>query len=226
MRTRYQVVDRLISKCEYLWRQYVLRDAFTIAHSQWVKDNGDERLRYDYTLDQNSIVFDLGGYHGEFAERIYELYGCEIYVFEPVKEFYDIIESKFDNNQKIHVFDFGLSDKDESIDINISDDASSIYQKEGKKEKIDLRSISSFVDTNAIERIDLFKINIEGGEFIVLPELIQSGLIKKIGDLQIQFHMFIDRAEERRAKIKESLSKTHKSTYDYYFVWENWTRHG
>jgi hypothetical protein len=45
-----------------------------------------------------SIVFDLGGYHGEFAEKIYNKYQCSIYVFEPVKEHFNIIRSKFSGN--------------------------------------------------------------------------------------------------------------------------------
>ena len=31
-----------------------------------------------------------------------------------------------------------------------------------------------------------------------------------------------DDSEEKRENIRKSLSLTHKLTYDYTFVWENW----
>jgi len=42
-------------------------------------------------------------------------------------------------------------------------------------------------------------------------------------NLQIQFHDFIiDNANERMENIQTQLAKTHKITYQYKFVWENW----
>ena len=68
------------------------------------------------------------------------------------------------------------------------------------------------------------KINIEGGEFSVLPNLIENNNISNINNLQVQFHNFIDDAENLRAKIRNDLSQTHELTYDYFFVWENWEK--
>ena len=33
-----------------------------LAIERWTKCNGDEIYRLDYDLDENSLVFDLGGY--------------------------------------------------------------------------------------------------------------------------------------------------------------------
>jgi len=35
---------------------------------RWFSDGGDYELRLDYNLDDESVVFDLGGYQGWFAE--------------------------------------------------------------------------------------------------------------------------------------------------------------
>ena len=32
--------------------------------SRWYEDGGNERFRFDYDLEQNSLVVDLGGYAG------------------------------------------------------------------------------------------------------------------------------------------------------------------
>ncbi|MDY0365403.1 MAG: FkbM family methyltransferase [Arcobacteraceae bacterium] len=204
-------------------RIYVLKDKFLLAAKQWFKDDGDNTHRLNYNLTQDSVVFDLGGYKGEFAERIVDRFDCNIYIFEPVKEFHTIIQEKFLSNNKIKAFNFGLSDKTEEIEISLSDDGSSVYRgKDNQKEMISLKSIKDFINENSISKIDLLKINIEGGEFAVLPELLNMDIIQNIKNLQIQFHNFVDNAEEKREAIRKQLSLTHKLTYDYYFIWENW----
>ncbi|MDC3244808.1 FkbM family methyltransferase [Gammaproteobacteria bacterium] len=207
-----------------LFKIHILKDGFLIAHRQWVNDNrdNDESLRYEYSLNENSIVFDIGGYEGEFAQKIFDRFGCTIYVFEPVKEYYHSIVKRFKNNPKIKIFDFGLSDIDEMRSITLSDNGTSVFIDKGEKENISLKSAADFLNKNDIESIDLLKINTEGGEFSVLPDLIENYKIHNIKNLQIQFHNFVPDAERLREKIRNDLKQTHHLTYDYYFVWENW----
>jgi len=65
---------------------------------------------------------------------------------------------------------------------------------------------------------------IEGGEYDLLEHLIKTKYIKRIKNLQVQFHDFVDQAQERMDNIQKELSKTHQLTYQYLFVWENWER--
>ena len=92
----------------------------------------------------------------------------------------------------------------------------------GGRQNIYLKSISDFINSNNIEFIDLMKINIEGGEYDVLNDLIQSNTIKKIKNIQVQFHKFVNKSKTKRKKIIKKLKLTHHRTYCYYFVWENW----
>lgn len=205
-----------------LFKIYILRDKFLLSTKKWFKDEGDKTLRLNYPLNEKSIVFDIGGYEGEFANDIFNKYKCTVYVFEPVDKFYQNICERFKDNPKIKIFNFGLSDKDEEVMISISDDASSVHTDIKNKEVIILKSINEFIFENKINYIALMKINIEGGEFQVLPALISSSFLKNIQNLQIQFHNFIPSSVEKRDDIREELQKTHALTYDYYFIWENW----
>lgn len=215
-------MNKYVSFIIRLFKTYVLRDRFLLSAKQWFKDDGDKTLRLNYPLNENSIVFDIGGYEGKFADEIFNKYQCTIYVFEPVDKFYKSICERFKNNSKIKVFNFGLSDKDEEMMISISDDASSIHKDADNKQKIRLKSINDFIIENKIQHINLMKINIEGGEFQVLPALIDSNFVANIENLQIQFHNFIPNSVEMRENIRKELGKTHQLTYDYYFIWENW----
>ncbi|WP_299888578.1 FkbM family methyltransferase [uncultured Lacinutrix sp.] len=190
----------------------------------WFEADGDNTLRLNYPLDKDSVVFDLGGYKGEFATDIYNTYESTIYVFEPILSFYNIIKNKFVNNSKVKPFQYGLAGEDHQMQISLTDNSSSVYIKSKDTETIKLKSIVNFIKANAIQHIDLIKINIEGGEYDVLESLIENSMLTYFTDIQIQFHDFIiPNAKERMQSIQKELAKTHKLTYQYEFVWENWT---
>ena len=81
---------------------------------------------------------------------------------------------------------------------------------------------ADFIAGQSISRIDLMKINIEGGEYDLLEHLIDSGVIGAIADVQVQFHDFVPHAEKRMEEIQRRLSETHELTWQYKFIWENW----
>lgn len=187
----------------------------------WLKIKGDRTLRLQYSIPAKSVVFDIGGFEGQWASDIYSMYKPNIYIFEPVVEFANNISKRFINNPDIKIFPFGLSNKDLKTKISLSSDSTSIYKK-GNEIDIVLKDITNFIKENKINDISLLKINIEGGEYDVLQRLIDTGLIKMIHNIQIQFHDFVPEATERMTSIRSDLSKTHKLTYQYDFVWENW----
>ena len=190
----------------------------------WFAVKGDQTLRLNYPLNKDSVVFDLGGYKGEFAADIYNKYQSTIYVFEPIQSFYNLIKQQFIDNPRIKVYQYGLAGQDQTMQISLTDNSSSVYIKSKLTETIQLKSIIDFIKTNNIDYIDLIKVNIEGGEYDVLEALIAHNMLPLFSDLQIQFHDFIiPNATERMKKIQAELSKTHQLTYQYEFVWENWT---
>lgn len=189
----------------------------------WFAVKGDETLRLDYDLNEASVVFDVGGYKGEFATLMVEKFNPTIYIFEPINAFFDIIKDKLCDNKKVHAFHYGLSGKDEEMKISLSENSSSVFLGGENVETIQLKSIVNFIKNNNITHIDLIKINIEGGEYELLESLIENECITYFKNIQVQFHDFLfDNAKERMNKIQESLSKTHELTYQYEFVWENW----
>jgi len=218
------LIKKLRNKTNYLYARYVKREPFLLEVSRWFSDDGDNTMRLDYPLTKDSVVFDVGGYHGDFAEVINQKYHCKVYVFEPVKEFYELCVKRFKNNSKVVCLNYGLSSKDECLDIGLAENASSFDSPhtEGNTQGVELRSVEGCVSDLNVEHIDLFKINIEGGEFEVIPALIHSGLIKSIQYLQVQFHDFVDHAEEKRKLIRNELMKTHTEMWNYEFVWESW----
>jgi FkbM family methyltransferase len=186
------------------------------------KSHGGENLRYQYNLNKNSVVFDLGGYKGEWSSEIFARFQTNIYIFEPVKQYAKTLKNKYARNEKIKIFSFALSNRNKDEIIHLDNDSSSLYIKNGVTQNISLLNGTEFIINNNFDFIDLMKINIEGGEYDLLDNLIESGTIKKIKNIQVQFHDFVPDAENRMKLIQVKLNKTHHLTYQYEFVWENW----
>lgn len=218
------LLSKVTKKLNFLYRRFFLRDPFLLQIDRWFNDRGDETLRLIYPLTSDSIVFDLGGYHGDFAAAVNSRYGCKVYVFEPVPEFYKRCVDRFRGNSKIICFNFGLSSADGMLDIGLAENSSSFSSPHarGLMLKVRVRSIVECIRELGLARIDLMKINIEGGEFDILPAIIKSGDIDKVKHLQIQFHNFVDHAVEQRDTIRSALDYTHVEMWNYSFVWESW----
>jgi FkbM family methyltransferase len=196
----------------------------------WYEVDGDNTLRVNYDLGPASVIYDVGGYEGDWAAEMASRYGASIYVFEPVIKFVNDLKNRFGRNPTIHILPYGLGGSDAKLLISHLGEASSVFreknnfnEKASEKEEVSLRAIDQVMDELHTPQIDLIKINIEGGEYDLLECLINKGLISQIRHLQIQFHDFVPDAGARMERIKRELSLTHTQTYEYLFVWENWT---
>jgi FkbM family methyltransferase len=221
-----RIPKALINRILWLCRLYILRDEYTVVVNRWNKEQSDSKLRLLYPLNSESIVFDLGGYKGDYAAEINERYGCSVYVFEPVRRFYMDCVARFESNEKIKCFNYGLSNENGSFFINDSDDSSSLIRgnPHGNYEKVNIKSFSNELKELGIKQIDLLKINVEGSEFLILPDIISNDLVSQINYLQIQFHTFFPNSKFLRNEIRKKLSETHEEQWNYPFVWESWKR--
>ena len=209
-----------------LFKLHVLKDELVVELARWHDDRGDEILRFDYpSLNENSVVFDLGGYVGDFAAEIYSKYGCKVYLFEPHPEFYGICLERFEGNDKIIPLNYGVSNVAGKFELSNSLNSSSFLNSDYNDKNIlicELRSFFDVLEDLAIDRIALMKINIEGSEFALLELMAHKCGLSVVDSYQIQFHNFIEGAVEKRDAITASLGKTHNRTWCYTFVWENW----
>lgn len=197
--------------------------------NRWFADGGDINIRLNYDLNKDSVVFDLGGYRGWFAENIYNKFKCNVYVFEPCKSFSNIIEQNFKDISKVRVFDYGIYDQTSEVKFNTVEDGSSIADLSGvnlNDDNLDIVKVKSFKDVVEdlnVDHIDLLKMNVEGAEYSILNNIFENGYTAKIKNFQIQFHDVVPNSHQLLIKIREELSKTHKQDWNYEWVWESWS---
>ena len=196
---------------------------------EWLESNGDQTYIFDHDLNTDSIVMDLGAFKGLWAEQLNNRIKCNIYLLEPVKQFYLELENKFSMFDNIKYRQVGVSTSNISLNLPITvGDSTQIRENDSDEgELIHLVTLEDIMKFWNITHIDLLQINIEGAEYEVLENWLESETINKIKILQIQFHNFgdIDNHVSRRKNIQKKLQERgYKLKYNFQWVWECWQK--
>jgi FkbM family methyltransferase len=172
---------------------------------------------YALTHPSPAIIIDIGANIGAsslfFASKPWVE---RVYSFEPLKPTAKIARANIDRNpavrDKIKLHEFGLGSRDETLTVEYSPEWKG---KSGKttlptdlprtvqswKENIELKSSSKVLPEildSAASRAVIVKMDCEGGEWNILPDLAQSGLLPRIDQLLFEWH---DRTPEPLEKI-------------------------
>ena len=191
--------------------------------SRWFADNGDNTHNINYDLNENSVIIDLGGYTGVWAEQMIQKYNPNVYIIEPVTKFYEIMVSKFLNNNKVHLMNVGVGVEDKNGFIFMSGDGTSSNLANGESINVRFNTIDTVLEKFGLNEVNLIQINIEGDEYPLLEYMLETGSINKFKNIQIQFHLGIKNDIKRRDEIRNGLIKNgFKIKFDYPFVWESW----
>lgn len=201
-------------------------------------NNQLENKRYEYNLTPDSIVIDLGGYTGGFASGIANKFKCSVHSYEAVERYFSQI-----NHKNVIPYQYAVTCETGTDYMHVCDEGSttealSSYKKQNDRDVSYQRDISrhssipleqvNTIDINEIlenyDQVDLLKINIEGGEYAILERMCETGTINKIQNLQVQFHNFIEDAQNRYDSICSSLELTHNCDFDSMWRWSFWSR--
>lgn len=155
------------------------------------------------TTKRNPVIIDIGANIGDSIFYFKWLYPeSEIFAFEPHPEAFEYLKRNIKRNtfSKIHPYNFGLSDKKQSVNLFVGDSnilgsstiLSDVKYKDGMKEakKIKLEKISTLKEITKLKEIDLIKIDIEGAESELFNDLQKILPITK--KVIIEFHLVPD----------------------------------
>jgi len=191
-------------------------------YERYKLEDPHEMLRVTYPLNKDSLVVDVGGLTGDWASRIYCLYSCNIDIYEPHPVLSTEAKLNFEPNKKVYINGFGLGNKDDMMELYGDYWNASLYKNDcGNVTKVPILQASKVFDK--YKYIDLLKLNVEGAEYDILPDLIANYDMSKIKNIQIQFHRNVPNYSRRRDDIRNDLSKTHTMNWCYDYIFENWT---
>ena len=137
---------------------------------------------------KNPSIFDVGGNTGQSVEKFKKVFNDPIiHSFEPNKAVFDIMHSKFKEDNNVFCNNFALGNKIETRDFNITDapGKSSFYNLNtnkdwyanknkryttfvASKQKVKVSTLDDYIDTKKIKEIDLLKMDTQGYEEKIL----------------------------------------------------------
>lgn len=190
---------------------------------KFILDGYTDLLFEDVNLESTDTVLVLGGYLGDSTQRWLDVSAGQVLVVEPVKEYFQILQSKFLDNPKVELFNLAVGAKSGQVDIYVNELESGSRVISESVQAVQQIAISKFL--KQLPNIPkIVEINIEGGEYPVMQDLINSTLVEEVETLIIQFHRYAYQDEVLRGDIRVKLSETHKEVFSYDWVWERWDR--
>ena len=142
-----------------------------------VENNLAKYLGVDNSDIKNIII--VGAHHGDEVKKMLKIYkSCKFHLFEPYKEYYEILNSKFQHSKNIFIHNKAISNK-KSItkfyDTNIEGSQSILEPGKFAKEKYNISSHAEIdVETEKLDNIfsdeiiDCLWIDVQGAEGLVI----------------------------------------------------------
>lgn len=183
-------------------------------------DHAWDRRALDWPLTRRSVVVDVGGYKGRWAYQIATRYRPRLYVFEPQPWAHATCQALL--GDAATVLNYGLGDRDGMLPMGDWETDGCSFVKPGDGVGA-LREIGAAFAELKLKRIDLMLMNIEGYEYTLLPHMLSRGILPR--RLMVQFHLFVDRAEQRMARIHASLAaRGYREAWTYGAMLTAWER--
>lgn len=191
---------------------------------RWEQDNGDFTKILDYPIDNSSQVIELGGYIGEWTEKIVNRFNPKLLIVEPIPQFVETLKNKFENNPNVIIDNSAISTSNKEIELYVFESSTSETHKVSEEKiTVNAHNIEYFIEKYNLTKIDLVQVNIECEEYPLLLHWINTDFLSNVKFIQIQFHTFCDDYEEKYSIISQGLKKLgFEIRYRYDFVWESW----
>lgn len=186
----------------------------------WIIFGGDQRMRRSVRVPPGKLVLDVGAFRGEFTAFAREQWNAVVIAVEPIPEFADDLANRFSAEEEVTVVKAALGSSNGTVGIVLADDGSSAWAAGGKVHEVPSLDV---VDLIGRRKVALMKMNAEGAEFDVLERLLDVGAIEQVATLQVQFHRYPPDARRRRRRIRRSMRRTHRCSWNVPWVWEQWT---
>lgn len=158
-----------------------------IDHDIAVEKYGDTGYSFSIAsnyIDKNPLIYSFGvGYNWSFEKEIYNKFGGQIYMFDPSPNVVKIMMGELKLPSGIYFEELGLSDMDSLKQFhkpipNSEDDYSELKCPWTENEVVELQTkrLSTIMRNKNHVHLNLLKIDIEGSEFVALPDIMESNL--------------------------------------------------
>ena len=185
-----------------------------MENEKWYELQGDDTLALNWPLNEDSYVWEIGGYEGRWVAQMYEKFHCKITTFEPQMWAVERMRTRFNEYNKIDIRPYGLwMEHGEFMLGNFFTDGASLTTESPRSGDkglfVDYKQELEYSDP-----VDVCLMNIEGAEYTLLPDMIKTGLISHFNYFWCQFHLKDDPDGTRSRSIFEGMKATHEILWD------------
>jgi hypothetical protein len=118
-------------------------------------DGYNSLLYQNLNVDKDGVVVVLGGYLGDSANNYSEILGCVVNVYEPIEEFYRVLESRFSGNDNVNVFNYAISSSDRRIQLSIDGEKTGFFNDSNATVEVEAKDICGIIDN--LQTVDLLE---------------------------------------------------------------------
>ncbi|MGI8793045.1 MAG: FkbM family methyltransferase [Acidimicrobiales bacterium] len=153
----------------------------------------------DITFEPGDVVVDLGAHVGAVSIWLAKKYpGLKIYAYEPIPESFSQLQANLERNDITNVVAFNVAVTGDGRDLEMvvwlddnSAGGTAVYADpdnpafEGRSRHVPSTTLDEIFAANGIERCKMLKIDIEGGEYEVLPA---TTILDRVEHVRGEFH--------------------------------------
>ena len=168
----------------------------------------DEELEFYRSICEDvNVLVDIGcrsnhDYHNIRPEAENHLFDCCSFHIDSLRE-------KIGNNDKVYLYDYGLSNKTEEVSYN--EGSESIFGGGGETVRVK-KFDDAMMELGIDRKIDFLKIDIEGGE----PSILEfTDVIKRIKYVQFEFGYTWP---DRKSYDIHNVIEQYKDTFDFFYM--------
>ena len=145
------------------------------------------------SISQRSVVYSFGvGEDISFDLGIIERFGAHVFAFDPTPRSIKWMKQQHLPGQ-LHFYDFGIADHNGTIHFYPPENPdhvshSVLYRATTANQVIEVpvKTLDAIVKELGHHRIDILKMDIEGGEYTVIPDIVSSSV--EVGQILVEFH--------------------------------------
>ena len=157
-------------------------------------------------LSNDSVVYSFGiGEDASFDQSVIETYGAEVYAFDPTPGSIEWVEGQTWPAQ-FHFYPYGIAAENGILDFHPPDNPNyishTLLDRAGTRERIiqvEVRKLTDLVKFGGHTRIDVLKMDVEGAEYQVIPDLLNQDQVE-IQQILVEFHDFFPEISRREKK--------------------------
>ncbi|RKT01344.1 FkbM family methyltransferase [Chryseobacterium defluvii] len=166
-------------------------------------------------LNNKSIVYSFGiGEDISFDEAIIKKFDCEVFAFDPTPKSINWVKNKTDLPAQFHFFPFGIDDKSGNVEFmlpyNDSHVSGSVIKQKNVNEqkvvKVPMKCLSDIIRDLNHTSVDLLKMDIEGSEYKIIENILDTPL--EIKQILIEIHeRFFENGKDKTQKLLSVLEQ-------------------